>query len=212
MIATDEEYRFHRTLDIHEIRNDALGKNKNIVEFFENTIGLERENLYLLSKNNPRLLQLNEKKAKDIICFILNETHFTKQSLAQNPWIFLHSLKKIKNRVAELNANGYLYDSIHILTYSSKAYQAYLDEQKLIKENMTPKIIESSKAAVCNALQLLVPGCSETEAMRLCNNVEKILDIPLDQLKTNLRTLVKSDIGKDAILGNSLLLLERAGD
>lgn len=143
--------------------------------------------------------------------FIINETPFTKTTLAQNPYIFLHNIAKIKKRFNELKAIDCSFGNINALIYSEKAYKIYLNEQQQIQLNSPVKKCENSLGEACNNLQIHLPNCSKAEAIDLCDSYPKILKISANQLITNIKTLVNYNVHKEFIYENPSLLAEEPG-
>lgn len=158
----------------------------------------------------------NSLQVKDIRDFIINETNFTRTSLAQNPWIFLHNLTKIKQRFIELKTFGGSIPNMNILIYSEKNFKAYLNRQRENQQILADAEIENSDSLepleiACNSLQKYLPKCNKAEATDLCKSYPNILKIPADKLIVNIKTLVNCNIDKEFIYENPHLLKEEAG-
>lgn len=144
---------------------------------------------------------------------IINETNFTKTTLAQNPWIFLHSFAKIKQRVIELKTFGRSIHKINVLIYSEAAFKTYLSKQREIQQILADEDSGSLEPLdiACKSLQNYLPRCNGAEATDLCESYPNILKIPADQLIVNIKTLVNFHIDKEFIYENPHLLVEEPG-
>lgn len=155
-------------------------------------------------------------QAKDIADLLLNETKFTKTSLALCPQVFTYSFKKLKQRVEELKSRNLDLQSIGVLIYDQKAFDIYCQNQESLKSNTddSTSVISNDaekKSIIINALLKHLRDCNLADANCIYGKLGALNAVSTEQIQINIKTLSNHNVSQEFILKYHSLLVEQPG-